>query len=608
MALETDASSPQLAFPTTDNLPPPPPSDVPAPPPPQPIRRFRPYTTRQLFLPVDLEDLIPTYHVVRLVNDAVDRLEDAVFESAYPGGGRPPYHPKLMAKILVYAYTQQLYSSRRIAKAVREQIPFLWLTGRQAPDFRTINRFRGERMKAIVDDVFTGLLKLLLEAGYVKLESYFVDGTKMEANANRFTHVWRKNAERYQASNEAAIQALLEHIEAVATQENAAYGSRDLEEVDPHALQPEALERLFAAWTARWGTGAKAAQAGESTEGTSESVPAPNAAEAKPAPPPTAPAAEAPAPLASDDCDQPAQPADVAADEGYTPAVQRDLRRVMKQLRVKFARWQQYRQQLKQLGDRNSYSKTDPDATFMRMKDDLLRPAYNVQIGTENQFIVGFSVHQRPGDTRCLIPHLDHVRALLGKLPQTIVADAGYGSEENYAYLEKHRRTAVVQYNTYRLERTKKFQADIKRVENWTYHADEDTWECKAGKRLTFIRETEEPTETGYRVHVREYRATDCPTCPLRAQCTTAQYRTIRVSPPLLRYKQAVRDRLATEEGRALKKRRGVEVESVFGQIKEDRHFRRFLLRGLAKVHTEWGLLSIAHNFIKQAMGRTYPA
>ncbi len=109
--------------------------------------------------------MIPAHHVVRVVHDAVDQLRDDVFENTYPGGGRPPYHPKLMAKILVYAYTQRLYSSRQIAKAVREQIPFLWLTGRQTPDFRTINRFRGERMKTIVDEVFTGILTLLMEQG-----------------------------------------------------------------------------------------------------------------------------------------------------------------------------------------------------------------------------------------------------------------------------------------------------------------------------------------------------------------------------------------------------------------------------------------------------------
>ena len=110
---------------------------------PRGARQFRPYRRDQLFLPMDFADRIPAQHVVRVVNDAVDQLSDAVFDNVYPGGGRPPYHPKLMAKILVYAYTQRLYSSRQIAKAVREQIPFLWLTGRQAPDFRTVNRFRG---------------------------------------------------------------------------------------------------------------------------------------------------------------------------------------------------------------------------------------------------------------------------------------------------------------------------------------------------------------------------------------------------------------------------------------------------------------------------------
>ncbi len=128
-----------------------------------------------------------------------------------------------------------------------------------------------------------------------------------------------------------------------------------------------------------------------------------------------------------------------------------------------------YERQQAILGDRNSFSKTDPDATFMRMKDDhlnkgQLKPAYNVQIGTENQFIVGFSVHQRPGDTRCLIPLLDHLSQQLGRLPQTIVADARYGSEENYAYL-KNRRAALVKFNTYRLEKTKKWKAQIQRVQ-----------------------------------------------------------------------------------------------------------------------------------------------
>ena len=99
------------------------------------------YTMDQLFLPMDLEEDIPQNHLVRLVNTDVNRLDDAIFDAAYPGGGRDSYHPKMLTKVIIYAYTQRIYSSRQIAKSVRENIPFMWLAGRQRPDFRTINRF-----------------------------------------------------------------------------------------------------------------------------------------------------------------------------------------------------------------------------------------------------------------------------------------------------------------------------------------------------------------------------------------------------------------------------------------------------------------------------------
>jgi len=131
---------------------------------------------------------------------------------------------------------------------VREQIPFLWLTGRQTPDFRTINRFRGERMKAIVDDVFTGILTLLMEQGYVTLDAYFLDGTKMEANANRYTYVWKKSVQGNQEKLTAAIRDLVQQIEAVVQEENAEYGDRDLPEVDPQPITAEALAAHLVQW------------------------------------------------------------------------------------------------------------------------------------------------------------------------------------------------------------------------------------------------------------------------------------------------------------------------------------------------------------------------
>ena|GEM_PF-915451 len=104
------------------------------------------YNMNQLYLPTDHEAEIPANHVVQVVNEAVDLLSDAIFDSAYPGGGRPSYHPKMLTKVIIYAYTQRTYSSHQVAKTLRENITFMWLAARQTPDFRTINRFRSERI------------------------------------------------------------------------------------------------------------------------------------------------------------------------------------------------------------------------------------------------------------------------------------------------------------------------------------------------------------------------------------------------------------------------------------------------------------------------------
>lgn len=130
----------------------------------------------------------------------------------------------------------------------------------------------------------------------------------------------------------------------------------------------------------------------------------------------------------------------------------------------------------------------------MRMKEDHMRngqlkPGYNVQIGTENQFIIGYSLHKRPRDTRCLKPHLEIVKAALGKLPRTVIADAGYGGEENYAYLENEQLEAVVKYGTYHQEKTKKWQSDVSKIDNWHYDEEQDTWTCPNGQQLVFRHE-----------------------------------------------------------------------------------------------------------------------
>jgi transposase len=503
------------------------------------------YTMDQLCLPMDLEEDIPQNHLVRIVHAAVTQLDDKIFASVYPGGGRDSYHPKMLTKVIVYAYTQRIYSSRQIAKAVRENVMFMWIAGRQCPDFRTINRFRSERMKEVLETVFTAVLQFLAEENYVKLEHYFVDGTKIEANANRYSFVWGKAVVKHKMRLQEKVKTLFSTIEEAEKQEDHEHNGQDLSEL------------------------------GETTKITSEKL-------------------ETAVKRLEDKLQE--KPKD------------KPLKKVVRQLRKDLLpRLQKYETHQDILGNRNSYSKTDPDATFMRMKEDHMRngqlkPGYNVQIGTENQFIVGYSLHQRPTDTRCLKPHLEKVKTALGKLPGTIIADAGYGGEENYAYLEGEQLEALVKYSTYHKEKSKTWKHDISKIDNWQYDDEEDTWTCGAGQKLVFRYESKEKTESGFEIHHRHYRSSNCEGCPLKSACTKAAgNREIKVSLRYMRFKQKAREKLRSEEGYALSVRRMIEPESVFGQMKNNRGFRRFLLRGLPKVSLEVGWLSLAHNLLKKA-------
>src|SRR5512139_287949 len=177
---------------------------------------FKEYTQGQVvFLPIDLEAQIPSKHLVRVVNVAIEKMDLSRLLAQYKGGGTSSYHPKMLLKVLVYAYTQQLYSSRKIAKALRENISFMWLSGHQQPDFRTINRFRSEVVKEVIEDIFTSVLELLIGEGYVKLENYFLDGTKIEANANRYSWVWAKSTRHYKQKLQEKVKELIVQIEQV---------------------------------------------------------------------------------------------------------------------------------------------------------------------------------------------------------------------------------------------------------------------------------------------------------------------------------------------------------------------------------------------------------
>lgn len=522
---------------------------------------FKPYVMGQPYLlPPSYDDLIEPGHLVRVVNHAIDQIDLSPLLAQYKGGVTSSYHPKMLLKVLVYAYTQKIYTSRKIAKALRENIHFMWLSGGNRPDFRTINDFRGSRMKGVIDEVFGEVLAYLIEAGKVKLETYFVDGTKIEADANKHKVVWAKRKNTYQKRVRVQIEELLKQIEAENEAEQAAYGEEDLEErggseggggeMDAEQLRAR-IEKLNQRLRER-----------------------------------------------------PQREEENRASRKALKKLQEDC----------LPRLEKYEQQTKTLAGRSSYAKSDPDASCLRMKEDRgaekpwPKPAYNVQIGTEGQFITGFSVHNRAGDTPCLIPHLEQVRTNTGgRLPNKIVADAAYGSEENYAYLEQHHVENFIKYNTFyqdthRYRNPQVLRAHQFRAEHFAYDSASDTFICPAGKRLHFQYTSRYTSDNGYQSQRHTYECFDCAECALRSQCTRARgNRKIRISFRLLEYRRKARENLTSAEGQRLRAARSIEVETVFGQIKHNMAFRRFHLRGLEKVKTEWGLVSIAHNLRKLA-------
>jgi len=260
------------------------------------------------------------------------------------------------------------------------------------------------------------------------------------------------------------------------------------------------------------------------------------------------------------------------------------------------------------LVNRNSYSKTDPAATFMRMKEDHMRngqlkPGYNVQISTNNQFIASYSIHQNPTDTRTLIPHLqEHIRQY-GQKPNNVTADAGYGSEQNYQWLEKKQITAYVKHNQFdRDQRHNKRESKPYAADQFVYNPATNRYSCPAGKGMKKISQRIKPNHSGYEQTLTRYRSKHCAGCPLRDRCTPDhEYRTIEVNLNWHRLKQKAEKRLKTKRGIQKRKQRCFDTEPVFGQIKHNHQFKRFLLRGMDKMTVEMGLLALAHNLRKKA-------
>ena len=505
--------------------------------------KFKEYDPHQsLLLPPDLDELIPADHVVRVVSSVIDQIDLDEVLSAYSGGGRPSYHPRMLLKVFVYGYLNNVYSSRKLEQSLCENIHFMWLAGMQRPDHNTLARFRSDRLGSAMQSIFGQIVRMLIDAGRLDLaEAVYLDGTTLEANANRYTFVWRKRMERSRTDLAKQLEELWEY----ASQVNAA-------DLGPRPSAADPIDARSVAAT-----------------------------------------------VAKIDAALKEQPVD--------PAVKRRLRTAKKEWPERLER---YADQDEQLGERNSYSKTDPSATFMQLKENHRRkgqtkPGYNWQVSTQDQYIVCYSVHQSPADTTTLPDHVRQFEQTCGTMPSILVADAAYGSEENYAFLQEHTVDAYVKYNMFDREQKPKYHKDPRtpfRSDSMPYDEHNDYFTCPNGKRLHAIDCYTETSKTGYQKQITRYQAEDCEGCQLRAHChDQAGNRIIKVNHRLRAYKASACTRLLSDVGQKYRKRRSVDVEPVFGMVKHNRAFRRCSLRGLDKVTIELGLIAIAHNLAKWA-------
>jgi hypothetical protein len=277
-------------------------------------------------------------------------------------------------------------------------------------------------------------------------------------------------------------------------------------------------------------------------------------------------------------------------------AVQEIERKLMPKL-------EKYEEQERMLAGRNSCGRTDPEATVFRMKDGQLLPAYNILFGTQRQFILNYTLHQRKAsESDALVAHLEHGHQVLDQYPGLVMGDCAFGSEENYAFLARNRIGNYLKYNTFHFEETKKYRRNQYRKENFSYDGKTDTYQCPEGRTLVLKQNREITTDDGYVMRAKSYQSVDCAQCPVGSLCKRGDgNRSIWINPTLDEHRAEARANLTSDRGIALRRQRGIDVEPSIGDIKYNQGYNRCRLRGQAKVNVEIGLLSIAHNTKKIA-------
>lgn len=503
----------------------------------------------QLKLPLNIDYMIPVNDSVRLLSQFVEEMDLTDLYSTYSKIKENQVSPRKMLKIMTYGYMNKIYSSRDIEKACRRDINFMFLLeGASAPDHATFARFRSLHFAPCSERILAETAKFLYKIGEISGDAIFIDGTKIEAYANKYTFVWKKAVTKNMAKLLIKVADLVKECEEL----------YDIKLIYKNEVQMKHVKKLRKKLYAL-----KKSEGIEFVHGCGKRKTA--------------------------------------------------LQRSIEKLEEYLSKFKEYTQKVYTCGDRNSYSKTDVDATFMRMKEDAmkngqLKPAYNVQNGVDSEYITWLTVGPQPTDTTTLIPFLKSMEENLKFKYLKIVADAGYESEENYSFIEENNQIAFIKPSNYEISKTRKYKNDIGKIENMDYNEEKDFYICRNGKQLKAENIKIRKSKTGYESEKTIYVCEDCNDCTYKSSCikgnnckTPLEERVKRfeTSKKFNRQRKSDLERILSEEGCLLRMNRSIQAEGSFAQIKQDMNFRRFMCRGQKNVLAESILLAMAHNINK---------
>lgn len=505
-------------------------------------------TNYQLKIPMNIDMSIPDNDPVRLISQFVEEMDlTALYDTYERLPSENHVSPENLLKIILYAYHERKdISSRLIEKNCRRDINYMYLLeGKPAPDHATIARFRTKHFAKCSQQILSNMTELLHALGQVTDTEVFIDGTKIEASANKYTFVWKKSVTKHQARLLQKTALLVGDI--IERYEFKPLWQKEVRKKDVKKL----LKKLHV--------------------------------------------------LAAD------EHLEFVSGRGHR---KEQLQKDIEDLQTALDKMKEYETKLHLCGERNSYSKTDHDATFMHMKEDhmmngQLKPAYNLQHAVNSGFIVGVGIYPNPTDVLTLKPFLEYLDAALTFKFERLVADAGYESEENLKDTERRKIAAYIKPANYEQLGTKKFAAQIGKKENMTYDAEEDCYICHNGKKIKKTKVRTVKTASGYQREETHYHCSECDGCPYREKCMPGKnwkkpveqrYKHLTVSKEFERLRKLEYELINSDEGKMLRMNRSIQAEGSFADIKGDSGFTRYLCRGEENVLAESILYAMAHN------------